>query len=563
MRHPRPLIQIALALALAYAALAVSFWHILHQEKAVLQAWLSLGDCFLFEFLFLLLLLSLLLGWNGVCRYVSAIPRTTKQALGVLLVFAFLSSVFLVPRTNRIYFDEQIYQGIAKAIIHTGRAVDPLIADAEEGDFRIYAAGYSKEPSGYPFYLSLFFRFLGASNWSAHLANYAAYLLGILGVFVLTSLLSSAPGSPLWAALVYMLTPMVLRWSGTAAAEPSAAALSTLALCAAACYAKQPGTASALFFISTAGSAIHYRPESPLVLLPCFALVLLRRPQELRAPRFYWMSFALFLFFLPALVHLSVVMEDNWGSAAGKFSREYFGRNIPVNSVFYFSNKQYPLVFSLLAVLGLIAGPDSRVKPVLILWFVLFFCIFLFFYAGSYSSGADVRFSLLSAAPLAVCAGFGLSWCVERAAVFLRPRQAVSTAALLFLLLQWGSFLPLVRTVGVLSAQARHDVEYARAFSRLLPPNSLVFTHNPTMWHLWDKNAAQPGYALKSKAVAANYVPRYQGGLYFHWNYWCSARDSAQEELCLRVLAAYDAELVSEEHSSGYRFALYRLHPKQ
>ncbi len=41
------------------------------------------------------------------------------------------------------------------------------------------------------------------------------------------------------------------------------------------------------------------------------------------------------------------------------------------------------------------------------LWFVLFWGIFLFFYAGSYRYGADVRFALLSFMPLAVLAGIG------------------------------------------------------------------------------------------------------------------------------------------------------------
>ena len=42
-----------------------------------------------------------------------------------------------------------------------------------------------------------------------------------------------------------------------------------------------------------------------------------------------------------------------------------------------------------------------------LLWFLMFWGIFLFFYAGSYKYGADVRFALVSFMPLAVLAGLG------------------------------------------------------------------------------------------------------------------------------------------------------------
>ena len=40
-------------------------------------------------------------------------------------------------------------------------------------------------------------------------------------------------------------------------------------------------------------------------------------------------------------------------------------------------------------------------------WFLLFWGIFIFFYAGSYNYGADVRFALVSYIPIALIAGYG------------------------------------------------------------------------------------------------------------------------------------------------------------
>ena len=94
--------------------------------------------------------------------------------------------------------------------------------------------------------------------------------------------------------------------------------------------------------------------------------------------------------------------------------------------------------------------------------------------------------------PLAVLAGLGAARLCRTLGAWtgLSSGRAVTLVALT-LVFAWISFLPLVRAIGQEAVDARFDVEFAREFSGLVPPASIVLTHNPSMWLVWGKNAAQ------------------------------------------------------------------------
>ena len=94
----------------------------------------------------------------------------------------------------------------------------------------------------------------------------------------------------------------------------------------------------------------------------------------------------------------------------------------------------------------------------------------------------------------------------------------------------------------------------------LLPENSIVLTHNPNMFHLWGKNAAQVSLATTNKSYVNQVLfYQYKGGVYLHWNYWCNADDSLQNSFCKNVLMDYKYELIKEYTENDYRYALYRI----
>jgi hypothetical protein len=214
----------------------------------------------------------------------------------------------------------------------------------------------------------------------------------------------------------------------------------------------------------------------------------------------------------------------------------------------------------MVTLLALVGVGASRASTLMLTWFAAFWGIFLFFYAGSYDYGADVRFSLMSYAPLAVLAGMGTSRIIRlfatRSGTARRP-VVLAGAALLF---QFAWYMPAARAVGEEAWAARADVDFAREFASGLPRNSIVLTHNPAMFHLWGINAAQLSLMSTDPTYVRDTLPlRYAGGVYLHWSFWCNVADPMQRAFCDRALAAHPSEMVRDRRVRDYRFAFYRV----
>ena len=95
---------------------------------------------------------------------------------------------------------------------------------------------------------------------------------------------------------------------------------------------------------------------------------------------------------------------------------------------------------------------------------------------------------------------------------------------------------------------------------RALPKNSIVLTQNPNMFHIWGQSAAQASIATTEPGYAMNILaPRYAGGVFFHWNFWCNVADPVQQSFCTQLLAGFPHTLVREYRERDYRYAIYRL----
>ncbi len=175
--------------------------------------------------------------------------------------------------------------------------------------------------------------------------------------------------------------------------------------------------------------------------------------------------------------------------------------------------------------------------------------------------GVDVRFSLLSYIPLSVMAGLGAAglgaWGQER---FSLSRGA--SGLLVVILMSFLSFLPYIREVGLEAWSSRADHHYAELMAQRVPPESLVLTHNPNMFLLWGKNAAQASVATSNPEHLKNLFAQYPGGLYFHYNFWCTVPDAVQNAFCENILERFDSTevLAFQEQNTTYR--LYKIELK-
>src|SRR5579862_2385712 len=450
-------------------------------------------------------------------RLIRALPRKAATMTIVVAVacLTWALTAHLAPRTSRILFDEQIYQGIGQNLADLHRAQMCNDGTVEYGRLQCWRAEYNKEPNGFPYLLSIPFRVFGVSGASAFQLNNAAAAAAAATTVLLAMLLFEDLPAAALAGLVFALIPLQLTWSNTAAAEPTAALMVEFAMLTAVWWIRAQTASALLWLIAAAAFATTFRPESLLVLpLIVTAIVLLRPRSLLRVPMWMAAAAAVALAAPTTWLHLWAVRSENWGSGGVRFSTSFIRLNLPVNLGFYVSGDRFPLLFTLLAIAGLAAAGRRREKLLLAIYFLFFWGVFLVFYAGSYDYGADVRYSLLSYAPLALLAGAGARLLAAFASRWTggpglaRPL----TAVVVVIVLQFLWYAPLVRATGEEAWAARADVVFAQEFARAMPANSIVLTQTPSMFHVWGVNAAQMSIATTDRPYVDQHLfARYSG----------------------------------------------------
>jgi hypothetical protein len=239
-------------------------------------------------------------------------------------------------------------------------------------------------------------------------------------------------------------------------------------------------------------------------------------------------------------------------------SLAYAARNIGVNGWFFLRDARFPAAFTALAAIGCVAPRARAGRSTFVVCFALFFGVTLFFYAGSYDYGADVRYSLAAYPSIAVLAGLGAAQLVR----WMQPRVAPAAASILVASLLVGQFvlayLPVVRSGSDTAWAARADVEFARSFARKLPPDAYVLTHNPGMFQVWGVNAGQMSFVADAGELD-RLGARFGGGVYLHWNYWCNTEDRVHRALCAKVRALRPASPVAERRAGDQFFSFYRM----
>jgi hypothetical protein len=481
--------------------------------------------------------------------------RSDAVRLCALAAVAIGLTVLVAPRTNRIFYDEQIYQGVGQNLADLRLAQVCNDGSVEYGRLHCVSGEYNKQPYAYPHLLSVAYRLFGVRSGTAFAVNALAMAVSVCGVYVLVCLLFGDRDAALFAGLILALTPQQILWSATASVEPSASCAAILSLLCAAYYSRRGGTAALGAMVVMAAYGLQFRPESILVLPLMVLLAWPRLRRESGQPATWWAAFLFCALTAVHVAHLYSVRNLKWGAELAPFSFHYVAGNFPVNAWFYVSDERFPGIFILLALCGLAAPGFRRERTVLALYFAVYFSILLVFYAGSYNYGADIRYSLMTYPPIAILAGVGTGRLVRLASNSF-PARGVAAAALGWLFL-W--YAPVVRATTEEAWAARADVRAAREFAASLPPNSYVLTHNPAMFHIWGTNAGQLPLIVPNPAYVNYLAGRYAGGVYIHWNFWCNVRDPVHPEECRKALELGPVELVREYRERDQRFALYRI----
>ena len=488
----------------------------------------------------------------------SDVTRRDGLRMGGLAAVAMAMVLFVAPRTNRIFYDEHIYQGVGQNMADVRLAQVCNDGQIAGGRLRCANGEYNQQPYAYPHLLSLVYRITGAREWVAFAVNAMVMSLTVCAVYLLAWSLFGDRAAAGFAALLIALIPEQVMWSATAAVEPSASLACTVALLCAAAYVRRGGWLGSAALVISSAYAVQFRPESILVVPIVAALAWPRLRTDFAMPRGWWMAVAALALMAVPIAHLFAVRDAGWGTDAPRFSLSYVASNLRVNGLFYLFDERFPVAVTLLAAAGLWTHRAARECRLIALYFLVFFGIYLLFYAGSYDYGADVRYSILTYPPLAVLGGLGAARVARWGARLVPavPAAAIVTALIGFQFL-W--YAPVVRGATEEAWAARADVEFARRAARQLPPDSYVLTHNPAMFHLWGVNAGQMSRVVGVPAYAAVLERRYAGGIYVHWNFWCNVQDPTHPEVCRRAMSLGTTDPVAETRVRDQRYAFYRL----
>ena len=419
--------------------------------------------------------LLVLLTWINVPGFAQSLQlkRQDYVRAAAAAVLAFSLAAFVAPETNRIYYDEHIYQNVGQNLTDLRLAQMCNEGNLEYGALQCMRGEYDKHPYAYPYLLSAIYRFTGAREPVAFAFNTVVAGLMAAVVFLTTIALTKDGRSAGYAALIMALIPEQLRWAHSASVEPSAALACAFAIMTAFAFVRERTTSTLLWMVTATVFAMQFRPESVLVGPIALMVVWLYAPQEIRTPRFWAGALIGVVLLAVHIGHFVSVGNDPWGTNGSRLSLQFFGEHLKTNGGFYLADARFPAVYSLLALCGLAMFRPRRAVVVPLVYFLLFWGVFLVFFAGSYNFGVNVRFSLLTYPPLAILAGVGAASLVEWLRA-IRSRPAIGPGAfgvgvVALVAIQFSWDIPYVRSVGEEAWGARADVAFARLAAGQLP----------------------------------------------------------------------------------------------
>ncbi len=508
---------------------------------------------------FFAFIILLILGAKKIVLPFASLKRNHLIILGLVALFAFCLSFFVAPRTHRIYYDENIYLHIGQSIAYSGRAQMVNFGEIKYGELFVRQGEYNKQPNSYPFLLSILYRIFGCRENLSFLFNNITFVLSVLTVFGIAYLLFKSFKIGIYAALAAAVIPQNILWHNTTSVEPSNTLF--LALTIFLLLSATRSSSLRLYFLAVVSGcfAAQFRVESLLIFPLLIIIVGLTDRKAFREQKIYYAVPLALGLLLPHILHLYYFRGHPWGAVGTqeKLSLGFLGHNLATNGGFFLNNKDFPVLLTLFAVLAFLSRRFVRERLLLLMWFAFFWGVFLFFYAGSYNYGADVRFSLMAFPSLAVMAAFGLATLDDliRKHAKIQGPFALSVIVLAFL-----AFAPKARTVGQEAWAARADHFYAREMLKQIPENSIVFTHNPCLFLFWGKSSAQASIlTAQDENGLRGLRDSFPGGLYFHYNYWCNVSDPVQTGFCKSVLEKFGHEEVVRYKERDYEYVLYRL----
>lgn len=545
------------------------------------------------------------------------VSRSSLLIALLIVAFFVLFSIFFVHPAEQLYFDENIYQGIALNILSHGNAEWCQYGTGFLGSCPVSSIYH--DPIGISFFLAIGFALFGVGIKTAFAAQLFVGALSIFLFFVLSSMLFKRKDAAIVSTIVFAQMPELFVWSRTQAVpDLYFLCLSTLSFLAFVIFAKRHNIKTLLPFSFSLVLAAYTRIEG-ILLVPIFIALYLLYSEEGVGKTIMERSKALVknidtntrLLLVLLMIVLLLVPEiysiftqlanPDYGQSFTSqklFSIANAENNLPTNMKYLlgFDNttNYYPAMFpplaTLLAVVGVItliinrrfSGNRFGVLLFALLWFVAYQLFYGFFYAGSALFGVDVRFMLQAIPGISLLAGVGIIGIVDliygASAALMRSMRVAIAKNMYVINVYKGTlclavtgilimvpFVTMVPNITILPQNMPQQNVILRAINffynnyQSVPTNCLVFTFTPDIWAEFNRSSAQIGYLYSKDASFLNFTNRFTCFV-IDYGYWCNV-PPYQSTTCQTMKQNYKlAPLAAENDSAqGRTFAFYQI----
>lgn len=491
------------------------------------------------------------------------INKRTKIILGIIVLVGFIFRSFLVVHTHRVFFDEDLYLGIANSIATENRAILCNYGTPT----KCFDGILNKDPSGFPFIVSILFRILGKGDSIAFALSTIVGTISIILAFFLAFLLFDNEKVAIYSALFFAFLPVNIVWSGSAATEIYFLLFSSLSIFALLLFIKSNEYKALGLAFSLLAFAIQIRPEGILFIL-IFSILILLFDQNI-IKRFFDPKFVglliLFLFLsLPHFIQMYMFKEGDWGAPNGrKFSLEYLDFNFRDNITFWFNNTMHPIILTGLSILGvlfLLYEKKIRISLFLLSWFLSFFILFLLFYAGSpLSGGIGHRFVNIYIMSSIILSGYG-AYKIDK---FSNNSKQFFIALLSVLAFSFLFCLDFITIPDKQAQYARDMHDFVMENMHRIDKNCYVFTHNPSIFLVAGRNSLQTWYGQDPRVVdtifnSTNCVMWLEG-------VWCLF-EPFKSTVCKYMHDNYDLEILARlvrKEPPHETFTIYKVYRRR
>ena len=396
-----------------------------------------------------LIIFSFVFCFKDIKKLFKKIDRKTWIILLIIFIFGLSLRTFVAPHTHNIYFDEHVYMNVGQNIANEGKGVMTLYGTPE----KCFEYHYIKQPIGYPFLLGSAFKLFGTSETNAHYTTAIISSLAIMTVFLISYLLFENEKISMISTFIFTLVPISIIWAPTTSSDTAFVFFMGLTIFGFLSYFKNSKNRLLFFSFVCLAYTVQMRPEGLILLIPVISMFFLFKKDlfvTINKKKVILILLIFSILIIPHLLHTNSYKEHSWDNPDGvKFDIKYVGENFQDNSLFFFENTRFPVVFTAFALIGLFLGKMLKEKTFLAMWFLIFFGTYLLFYAGSFNYSIDVRYSLTMYIQLSIIGGLG----AYIAACLLKRITKEKIAFCLVVFIITLSFIPFCDDIGLYKSE--------------------------------------------------------------------------------------------------------------